>query len=328
MFACVFIPDFPAEAIIRCEPELRPRAVAVLAGRPPLERVVAMNEQARQMGVEMGATKAQLEAWEELVLRTRSEAQETSAHAALLDCAQSFSPEVEDTAPDTLLLNLAGLEPLLGPLPKIARDLAQRCSQMGLAANVAVAANPDAALLAAHGFPGVTLIPEGHEAQRLGNLTVDILFESFSSDAEQATRWLETFDRWGVRNLRALASLPEVPVSERLGQQGIRLQKLARGATSRSLRLLELPPVFADSVELEHPIVLLEPLAFLLNRMLEQVCARLGERALAAQELRLKLELAQRHEDCDPEQTSTFHAHVAAAIAHAGCKGLSQAAAT
>jgi protein ImuB len=40
--------------------------------------------------------------------------------------------------------------------------------------------------------------------------------------------------------------------------------------------------------------------------MLEQVCARLGERALAAQELRLKLELAQRHEDCDPEQTSTF----------------------
>ena len=306
MFACVFIPDFPAKAIIRCEPELRTRAVAVLAGRPPLERVMAMNEQARQMDVEMGATKAQLEAWEELVLRARSEAQEASAHAALLDCAQSFSPEVEDTAPDTVLLNLAGLEPLLGPVPKIARDLAQRSSQMGLTANVAVAANPDAALLAAHGFSGVTLIPEGREAQRLGNFTVDVLFESFSSDAEQARRWLETFDRWGVRNLRSLAALPEVPVSERLGQPGIRLQRLARGATSRSLRLLELPPVFADSVELEHPIVLLEPLAFLLNRMLEQVCARLAERALAAQELRLKLELAQRHEDCDPEQTSTF----------------------
>jgi protein ImuB len=306
MFSCVFIPDFPAEAIIRCELELRTRAVAVLAGRSPLERVMAMNERARQMDVEMGATKAQLEAWEELVLRARSEAQETSAHAALLDCAQSFSPEVEDTASDTVLLNLAGLEPLLGPLPKIARDLAQRCSQLGLGANVAVAANPDAALLAARGFPGVTVIPEGHEARRLGNLTVDVLFESFSSDAEQARRWLETFDRWGVRNLRSLASLPEVPVSERLGQQGIRLQELARGATSRTLRLLELAPVFADCVELEHPIVLLEPLAFLLNRMLEQVCARLGGRALAAQELRLKLELAQRHEDCDPEQTSTF----------------------
>jgi len=38
--------------------------------------------------------------------------------------------------------------------------------------------------------------------------------------------------------------------------------------------------------------VLLEPLAFLLHRMLEQVCARLSQRALAAQELRLNLELA------------------------------------
>ncbi len=292
MFACIFIPDFSVQAIIRFEPELRARPVAVLTGRPPLEKVMALNERARQTGVEIGATKSQLEAWENLVLRARSESQETSAHAALLDCAQSFSPEVEDTSPGTVLLNLAGLEPLLGPLPKIARDLAQRVSQMGLEANLAVAANPDAALLAARGFPGVTLIPEGREAERLGDLPVDVLLESFSSDAEEAARWVETFDRWGIRKLRALAALPEVPVSERLGQQGLHLQKLARGAASRNLRVLEPRLIFAESVELEYPIVLLEPLAFLLNRMLEQVCARLRARALAAQELHLNLELA------------------------------------
>ncbi len=296
MFACIFIPDFSVQAILRFEPELRTRSVAVLTGRPPLEKVVALNERARQTGIELGATKLQLEAWESLVLRARSEPQEASAHSALLDCAQSFSPEVEDTSPDTVLLNLAGLEPLLGPLPKIARDLAQRVSQMGLEANLAVAANPDAALLAACGFPGVTLIPEGHEAERLGDLPVDVLLESFSfsfsSDAEEAARWAETFDRWGIRKLRALAALPEVPVSERLGQQGLRLQKLARGAASRNLRGLEPRLIFAESVELEYPIVLLEPLAFLLNRMLEQVCARLRARALAAQELHLNLDLA------------------------------------
>ncbi len=292
MFTCIFIPDFSAQAIIRFEPELRARPVAVLTGRPPLEKVVALNERARQMGVEVGATKSQLEAWERLVLRARSDSQEASAHAALLDCAQSFSPEVEDTSPGTALLNLAGLEPLLGPLPKIACDLARRVSQMGLEANIAVAANPDAALLAARGFPGVTLIPEGREAGRLGDLPVDMLLESFSSDVEEATRWVETFDRWGIRKLHALAALPEVPLSERLGQQGIRLQKLARGAASRNLRVLEPQLIFAESVELEYPIVLLEPLAFLLNRMLEQVCARLRQRALAAQELHLNLELA------------------------------------
>ena len=296
MFACIFIPDFPVQAIIRFEPELRACSVAVLTGRPPLEKVVALNERARQTGVEVGATKSQLEAWEKLVLRSRSESQETAAHAALLDCAQSFSPEVEDTSPGAVLLNLAGLEPLLGPLPKIARDLARRVSQMGLEANLAVAANPDAALLAARGFFGVTLIPEGHEAERLGDLTVDVLLESFSSsfssDAEEAARWIETFDRWGIRKLRTLAALPEVPVSERLGQPGLRLQKLARGATLRNLRVLEPRLIFDESVELEYPIVLLEPLAFLLNRMLEQVCARLRARVLAVQELHLTLELA------------------------------------
>jgi protein ImuB len=49
--------------------------------------------------------------------------------------------------------------------------------------------------------------------------------------------------------------------------------------------------VFEEAVELEHGVVLLEPLAFLLNRLLEQICARLGSRALATQELRLTLEL-------------------------------------
>lgn len=293
MFCCLFIPDFPAEAILRFEPELRQRAVVVLAGRPPLERVVSMNENARQLGVETGALKAQLEAWNDLVLRTRSESQENSAHAALLDCAQSFSPEVEDTAPDAVLLNLAGLESLFGPPSQIIHQLADRAWRMGLKINVAAAANPDAAFLTAHGFSGVTLIAEGFEAQRLGGLPVDVLFETFSHDADQSARWLETFDRWGVRNLRSLAALPDVPVSERLGQEGVRLQKLARGAVSRKLRLFEAPAVFEESVELEYPVVLLEPLAFLLNRMLEQVCARLESRALAAQELQLSLELAQ-----------------------------------
>ena len=292
MFACIFIPDFPAQAIICFEPELRVCPVAVLTGRPSLEKVMALNEQARQLGVDVGATKSQLEAWENLVLRPRSESQETSAHATLLDCAQSFSPEVEDTSHGIVLLNLAGLAPLLGPQPKIARDLMQRISQLGLEANIAVASNPDAALLAARGFAGVTLIPEGREAERLGDLPVDVLLESFSSDAEEAARWVETFDRWGIRKLRALAALPEVPVSERLGQQGLRLQKLARGAAARKLRVLEPRLIFAESVDLEYPIMLLEPLAFLLNSMLEQVCARLRARALAAQELRLELELA------------------------------------
>src|ERR1019366_1966675 len=59
MFACIYIPDFPVEAIVRVEPWLRERAVAVLEGKPALVRVVALNEKARCLGMEVGMTKLQ-----------------------------------------------------------------------------------------------------------------------------------------------------------------------------------------------------------------------------------------------------------------------------
>ena len=293
LFACIFVPDFPVEALLRAEPALRSQAVAVLEGKPPLQKVFAVNEKARRLGIDPGMTKIQVEPCTELVLRPRSPLQEAAAHAVLLDCAQSFSPRIEDTAPDAVLLDLSGLESLFGPLPKIARDIARRTSDLGLEANVATACNPDTARFAARGFAGVTVVPEGQEAERLGNLPLDVLFPELISPnpSEEAGRFLETFDLWGVRNLRALCALPEVALSERLGQPGVRLQQLARGAISRTLVPVDPPLIFEEAMELDHPLVLLEPLAFLLAHLLDQLCARLAARALAAQELRLQLEL-------------------------------------
>jgi len=302
-FACIYVPNFPVAAALRAEPELQARAVAILEGKPPLEKTIAVNPKAARMGIAPGMTKAQAELCSELALRPRSPLQESSAHVALLDCAQSFSPCVEDAACDTVLLDLAGLESLFGSLPEISSALYNRAAALGLEANVAAASNPDAAVLAARGFSGVTVVPAGQETEHLGSLPVEVLFaDQLGTDQlgedrpdgdekKAAGRLLETLDRWGIRNLRGLAALPEVSLSERLGQQGLRLQQLARGAASRTLVPVEAPPVFEEAVELEYPIVLLEPLAFLLNRLLEQICARLGSRALATQELGLTLEL-------------------------------------
>ena len=302
-FACIYVPNFPVAAALRAEPELQAHALAILEGKPPLEKIIAVDEKAARAGIAPGMTKAQAELCPELALRSRSMLQESTAHAALLDCAQSFSPCVEDAACDTALLDLAGMESLLGSLPEISRAIGNRAAALGFKANVAVASNPDAAMLAARGFSGVTVIPLGKEAERLGPLQTSVLFanrhehereyekDRLDEDQKAAGRRLETLDRWGIRNLHALAKLPEVSLTERLGQEGLRLQQLARGSASRTLVPVEAPPVFEEAVELEHPVVLLEPLAFLLNRLLEQICARLGSRALATQELRLTLEL-------------------------------------
>jgi protein ImuB len=312
MFVCVYIPDFPVEAVVRVEPELRELAVAVVEGEPPMVNVVATNDRARSVGVESGLTQMQAEErlrvacvakqWQ---IRRRSPQQEQAATAALLDSVCAFSPRVEATAPDTVIADIAGLEQLFGAPSKIARDLARRCADAGLEAHIAVAANPDAALHAARGYSGITLIAEGDEPERLGPLPLEVLvtprYGKSTAKNEKQKRvsdleMLDTFERWGVRTLRGLSLLPEVAVVERLGQAGLQWQRFSRGATRRELVLIEPPLQFEEAIELEYAVDLLEPLAFLLSRMLEQLCARLHSRAMATHELRLRLQL-------DPEVT-------------------------
>ena len=60
-FACIYVPNFPVAAAFRAEPELRARAVAIFEGKPPLEKVFAVNESAGRMGIAPGMTKAQAE---------------------------------------------------------------------------------------------------------------------------------------------------------------------------------------------------------------------------------------------------------------------------
>src|SRR5512142_866018 len=101
MFCALHIPDFPAAAVIRTEPDLRACAVAILEGTPPLLRVSSMNEPARCQGVELGMMKLEAETLPGLALRRRSPTAEAAAEAALLDCAHACSPRVEPLAPDT-----------------------------------------------------------------------------------------------------------------------------------------------------------------------------------------------------------------------------------
>jgi protein ImuB len=96
---------------------------------------------------------------------------------------------------------------------------------------------------------------------------------------------------WGIRTFADFAALPVAGVSERLGQAGVRLQQLAAGKTERHLKVKQLPPVFAYSVELEHAITELEPLSFVFAPLLHQLCAALNAHALATNELCVAMQL-------------------------------------
>jgi len=227
--------------------------------------------------------------------------------ALLVACAQAFSPVVEQATPDIAVLDVSGLGRIYGPPHEIAAAIGGRARLHGFEAQIAIASNPDAAICAARGFSGVSVLPHGDEAKFLESLPLHLLVPGLAPGQEDL---LETFERWGLRTFRDLAVLPPIGIAGRLGAEGVRLQTLARGELERPLVPLEDPLEFRDEMELDYPMDLLEPLCFVLARLLADICGRLAQRGLATNEVRLRLALEDRstHEStlrlpvpmCDP----------------------------
>ncbi len=206
----------------------------------------------------------------------------------LKQCACSFSPFIEEVAPGLIVADVHGLGKLIGDASRIGAAIYERARELNLNPNVALAANVDTAVIAARGFAGLTVIPFGQEAEVLGPLPVGVL--------DVPEHMAEVFTNWGIRTLAQLAVLPERGIAERLGTAGLLLQKRARGLASRPLIPVIDPATFEQSMELEHPLELLEPLAFLLSRFLNELSGRLQTHGLASNEAQLSLVLEDRTE--------------------------------
>jgi protein ImuB len=238
--------------------------------------------------------------------------------ASLVEFATGFSPLVEETAVDTVVIDAEGCELIFGSAYELANKIAKcaalpkESAGLGCKVNVALAGNPDAAIHAARFFQGITFISPGEELTCLGELPISELcpkskVQSLKSEDktsisnkqtldekkrhEEIQKILETLRLWGVHTFGDFANLPVTGISERLGQEGIRLQQLASGKTERHLKLKQPAPVFENSIELEHALAELEPLSFIFARLLNQLCASLNAYALATNELRVRMNL-------------------------------------
>src|SRR5580658_4759650 len=213
-----------------------------------------------------------------------------SAHGNLFALASSFSPAVERTSPGTVVFSIAGLGRLMGTPHQIAAEIGRCGAALGIQASLAIAGNPDTAVLIARNKPGVTIVPPGKEPDFLGNFPIEVL--------DTSPQLIETFERWGIRTLAGLAALPEIGLAERFGEAGVHLRSLALGRTQRVLNIAIPENKFEKRVELDHPLELLEPLLFVLSSILNELLPAMRRLSLAANRIHLGLELENktRHE--------------------------------
>ncbi|HEY2123952.1 MAG TPA: hypothetical protein VGG94_00700 [Chthoniobacterales bacterium] len=108
---------------------------------------------------------------------------------------------------------------------------------------------------------------------------------------------LKILHKWGIHTLGEFARLDQEQLAARLGPEAVRLWERARGESRRLLKLVQPPESFLESFEFEHEVETLEPLLFILRRLLEQLSRRLQGIYLVAQELTLQIHFSNRQHD-------------------------------
>jgi len=289
LYACIYVRELPAQALLRLRPELHDKPCVVLEGEPPAQTICALNTRARLLGLRRSMTKVEIETFENVMVLERSAKMEGSASAILLECAGAFSPRVEDRSINGLfvcVVDVAGTEGLFGPPLMLAKQMRQRVRSIGIVASVTISANVHAATCLARGLSiGVPLrvVPRGEEAKALAPLPVTVLDISETQ--------AETLLMWGIRSVAAIAALPERSLIARLGQDAKRLLQLAHGRHPHLLQPIDVPFVLEEQAELDSPLDDLESLLFGLSTMLEQLIVRARSRVLALASVTITLRL-------------------------------------
>lgn len=281
MYAAIWIPQPALQSVLRAEAFAPDACVAILRETSQRSLIYEANARAREAGVCAGQSVSQaLAKCRHLQLRPRKPLAEKATRHTLFHCLYSLTPRIEASSESVHLLDLRGLPS--AQLPERIQQQLQQLHELGFAVRIGVAATPDWARYAAHCADPLLWV---HDPKQVFKT---IPMESAVEDE----RLLSILQQWGIRCLADYAQLPQQAIAERLGKAGLSLWRSLNDPSPRLLRIEELPPEFKASMELEFEIESLEPLHFVIQRLLEQLVLELTQSLLKAQVLRLQLDLA------------------------------------
>ncbi|MFP5342485.1 MAG: hypothetical protein ACLGIJ_06135 [Candidatus Limnocylindria bacterium] len=217
---------------------------------------------------------------------------------ALAASSPSLAGDVDPMAPGVGLFEVGidGLGPLWGSEPVLAGRIATAVrgalpGESGVGAwpngtpHIGIADSHFAATIAAIDarFGSTVIVPSGSEAEFLADRPSGLL----TTDPDVRARLL----RFGLRRIGAVADLPRSALIARFGEAGVLLHARARGEETQPFRSRRAPERLALGLPVEPPVEELEPVRFLLHRLVAALAAQLTGRGLAADRAILTLDL-------------------------------------
>jgi protein ImuB len=147
MFATIYLPNFYLQAALRHQPDLRTKPVALLDGEKTKAVIVQLNPAAEKAGVSQGMAPSQgLARCLQLIVKTRSRAQEKLLDEILLQHASTLAPYVEATGPGVCTVQFTDDRNLAAKILRVINRLADS----EIIAQAGIADAPDTSFLAAH----------------------------------------------------------------------------------------------------------------------------------------------------------------------------------
>jgi protein ImuB len=280
MFAVVWFPDFALQTILRSEPFAKDAAVALLRETHQQSLIHQANSHARHAGVSPGNTVSQAIArCGSLQVRAPRPLAAQQARATVFAALYSITPMLEATAEDRYTLELQGIPTDQQQARMLHLHGVLRAS--GFLARIGVARH----------------IPWAHYAAKCATNVLRVedvrpFFDKVSlSLAIDEGPLLELLTTWGLHSLGDFARLPLQSVSRRLGSEGTQLWLDLHHPSPRLLKPMEPPESFEAWMEVETGLHSLEPLLFVIHRLLSQLCLQLSSAFQEAKVLCLELQL-------------------------------------
>ncbi|MFO1499538.1 MAG: DNA polymerase Y family protein [Verrucomicrobiota bacterium] len=278
------------QAILRHEPALWDQPLALVDSSTGQPAVYEVTTTALAAGVSPGLTPTQAMArCGHVLFRSRDQRQEEAATQAIRQRTFAFSPHLEGTGPGVCTLDLRGLaclrdatrSELLGWGANVQLALAG----LGLSAAIGLAATPTLAWHAARWGNGLTLIDEPVSFVR------KLPMQALNPSSEIA----EVLGHWGIRTVGELLDLGQEDLTARLGIEGLALLAAASVEAVRPLHCIQPSETYEEVFDFEPGIETLEPLLFILRRLVSQLTERLQPRGLVAETVRLHLQFDSGH---------------------------------
>jgi protein ImuB len=277
-FAVLLIPNFSLHAVVRSEPGLQGKPVALIEGEGRKAAVVQVSRDAEGVtpGLAVSLAMARCPA---LVFRPRDVQAEADARRLLLAFAFSLSPRVEVSGTEYCTVDLQGADALHTEMTL------QRCiaelSRAGLPAKAGTGPTPLLALYAAQQAEPILIV--NNVRNFLSGLPLAI--------ADPTPEQTDVLHGWGIRTLGEFTRLSKAEIGRRLGTDGVALWERAAGEATRPLKLTPPSQSFAAAWDYEPGIENIEPLFFKLQRYAECLALELRSAGFVAESLALTFQL-------------------------------------